>query len=238
MSNKPGQVPRPTLREALPVWVKIGLLSFGGPTGQLALLHRELVEKRRWISEARFLHALNFCMVLPGPEAQQMAIYTGWLLHGIRGGILAGLLFVLPGALLIYAISILYVLYGDLPLTSALFSGVQPAVVAIVASALLRIAGKALRSPWQIAMAVGAFCLLFFANVPFPWVVLGGGILGLIFSGRLFPSRNARRNRLCWKTRNCRVPRWENPFARQCSGSGFGCFPWPQFCSGLDPNRR
>ena len=122
----------PTFAEAVKVWAKIGLLSFGGPAGQIALMHRELVEERRWIGEQRFLHALNYCMLLPGPEAQQLAIYIGWLLHRTIGGLVAGILFVVPGALVMLILSSLYVLYGDIPLVEALFLGVKSAVLAIV----------------------------------------------------------------------------------------------------------
>lgn len=129
--------PHPTLREAFWVWVKIGLSSFGGPTGQIAVMHRELVERRRWISDRRFLHALNYCMILPGPEAQQLAIYTGWLLHRVWGGMIAGACFVLPGAVVMGAISLLYVTVGTLPAFAAIFYGLKPAVMAIVAAAVL-----------------------------------------------------------------------------------------------------
>ena len=146
MSNPTG--PRhPAFSEAILVWIKIGLLSFGGPTGQIGLMHRELVEKRRWVSDGRFLHALNYCMLLPGPEAQQLAIYIGWLLHRVRGGIVAGVLFVVPGALLMWLISIVYVSYGDVPLIAAVFYGLKPAVMAIVAAAVLRVGTKALKNP-------------------------------------------------------------------------------------------
>ncbi|RYE72339.1 MAG: chromate transporter, partial [Hyphomicrobiales bacterium] len=136
----------PTLAEATRVWLKIGLLSFGGPAGQIALMHKELVEERRWIGERRFLHALNYCMLLPGPEAQQLATYIGWLMHRTLGGLIAGLLFILPGALVMWGLSLLYVLYRQIPLVDALFFGVKAAVLAIVVEAGLRISKRALKN--------------------------------------------------------------------------------------------
>ncbi|TIL79927.1 MAG: chromate transporter, partial [Mesorhizobium sp.] len=136
----------PSFREGVKLWAKIGLLSFGGPAGQIALMHRELVEERRWIGEQRFLHALNYCMLLPGPEAQQLAIYIGWLLHRTIGGLVAGILFVAPGALVMLTLSILYALYGDAPLVEALFFGVKAAVLAIVIEAMIRIGRRALKN--------------------------------------------------------------------------------------------
>jgi chromate transporter len=167
-------------KEALAVWWRIGLLSFGGPAGQIALMHRILVEEKRWLDETRFLHALNYCMLLPGPEAQQLATYIGWLLHGVRGGLVAGLLFILPGACAILALSWLYVLLGDLALVEGLFFGMKAAVLAIVVQALLRIARRALRGPLQVALAVAGFVALFAFALPFPLVVLGAGVLGYL----------------------------------------------------------
>ncbi len=169
---------RPTFLQALVVWIKIGLLSFGGPAGQIALMHRELVEKRRWVSNGRFLHALNFCMLLPGPEAQQLAIYTGWLLHRVRGGVVAGLLFVIPGALLMALISVVYVLYGKLPLFEAIFYGLKPAVMAIVAAAVIRIGTKALRNRLLWVVAALSFSAIFFFDVPFPLIIFAAGLSG------------------------------------------------------------
>ena len=145
----------PTFDEALKFWLKLGFVSFGGPAGQIAIMHRELVEKRRWISERRFLHALNYCMVLPGPEAQQLATYVGWLLHGTRGGIVAGVLFVLPSLFILVALSWLYMRYGDVPVVNAILDGIKPAVVAIVLAAAWRIGSRSLRHPllWAIATA-------------------------------------------------------------------------------------
>jgi len=164
--------------EAVRVWGRIGLLSFGGPAGQIALMHRELVERRRWISETRFLHALNYCMLLPGPEAQQLAIYIGWLMHRTWGGVVAGVLFVLPGAFVILVLSMLYAHFHELPLVAALFFGLKAAVLAIVAEAVLRIGRRALKSAFLVAMAALAFVAIFAFDVPFPWIVVGAGAIG------------------------------------------------------------
>lgn len=182
----PQTPPHPAFLEAFRVWVKIGLLSFGGPAGQIALMHRELVERRRWISDKRFLHALNYCMLLPGPEAQQLAVYTGWLLHGKRGGIVAGALFVLPGALLMLGICFVYVHFGKIPWVDALFHGLKAAVMAIVAGAVLRIGRKILKNPVMWGISAVSFAAIFFAGVPFPAIVLGALAVGLIF-GKRFP---------------------------------------------------
>ncbi|WP_214473055.1 chromate efflux transporter [Mesorhizobium sp. dw_380] len=168
----------PTFTEATKVWAKIGLLSFGGPAGQIALMHKELVEERRWIGERRFLHALNYCMLLPGPEAQQLAIYIGWLLHRTIGGLVAGTLFVVPGALVMLILSSLYMLYGDIPLVAALFFGVKAAVLAIVVQAVIRIGRRALKNPIMVAIAVAAFIAIYALNVPFPIIILLAGLTG------------------------------------------------------------
>jgi chromate transporter len=168
----------PSFREALRVWVRIGLLSFGGPAGQIALLHREVVDERHWIGERRFLQALNFCTLLPGPEAQQLATYLGWLMHGVRGGLAAGLLFVLPGAAVMLALSIIYATLGDVPLIAALFFGLKCAVLVLVVEALLRIGRRALKGKVAWALAALAFAALFFLNLPFPVVVLAAGLVG------------------------------------------------------------
>src|SRR5437588_3831 len=150
----------PTFREALRYWLKLGFVSFGGPAGQIAIMHRELVERHRWISERRFLHALNYCMLLPGPEAQQLATYIGWLLHGTRGGIAAGALFVAPSLAILIALSWIYVLYGSVPAVAAVLYGVKPAVVAIVLAAAWRIGSRTLRHPILWAVAAAAFVAL------------------------------------------------------------------------------
>ena len=171
-------MPYPTLAEATRVWARIAALSFGGPAGQIAVMHRILVEEKRWLGDGRFLHALNFCMLLPGPEAQQLATYIGWLLHGPRGGLIAGALFVAPGALAIMALSVLYALYGDLGPVAALFFGLKAAVLAIVAQALLRIAGRALRSTAARALAVLSFLGIWLFALPFPVIVLAAALIG------------------------------------------------------------
>ena len=176
----------PTFAEAVKVWAKIGLLSFGGPAGQIALMHRELVEERRWIGEQRFLHALNYCMLLPGPEAQQLAIYIGWLLHRTIGGLVAGILFVVPGALVMLILSSLYVLYGDMPLVEALFLGVKAAVLAIVIEAVIRIGRRALKNQAMVLIAVAAFIAIYALNVPFPLIILLAGLTGWL-GDRLAP---------------------------------------------------
>jgi chromate transporter len=160
--------------------MKIGWLSFGGPAGQIALMHRELVERRRWISETRFLHALNYCMLLPGPEAQQLATYIGWLLHRTWGGIVAGGLFVLPGMLVMLVLSWLYVRYASLGPVAALFFGLKAAVLAVVLEAVLRIGRRALRNRFMVALAAAAFLAIYFFKVPFPWIVAGAALIGIV----------------------------------------------------------
>jgi chromate transporter len=177
---------KPTYWEAFRFWVKLGLISFGGPTGQIAIMHTELVERKRWISESRFLHAVNFCMLLPGPEAQQVATYIGWLLHRTWGGIAAGVLFVLPSALLLWALSFVYMQFGDLPAVAAIFYGLQPAVIAIIASAVLRIGGKALKNQLLWGVAVAAFVAIIFFNAPFVVIILSAGAIGFL-GGRFLP---------------------------------------------------
>ncbi len=167
-----------TMREAVRVWGAVGLNSFGGPAGQIAVMHRELVERRSWVSERRFLHALNYCMVLPGPEAQQLATYVGWLMHGVRGGVVAGALFIAPGFVVMMALAATYALYGQVPWVSALLSGLQAAVVVIVAEAVMRLSRRALTTPLLRLVAVAAFAALFAFSLPFPLVVIGAGLLG------------------------------------------------------------
>ncbi|MDR4305294.1 chromate efflux transporter [Chelatococcus sambhunathii] len=169
---------RPTLGAATRVWAKIGLLSFGGPAGQIALMHKELVEDRRWIGEERFLHALNYCMLLPGPEAQQLATYIGWLMHRTLGGLIAGLLFVVPGALVMLGLSMLYALHGEAPLIKAVFFGVKAAVLAVVVEALIRVGRRALRNRVMVWIAVAAFLGIFAAQLPFPLIILAAGLFG------------------------------------------------------------
>lgn len=164
--------------EAFPVWVRIALLSFGGPAAQIAVMHRVLIEEKKWISESRFLHALNYCMLLPGPEAQQLATYIGWLLHGTRGGLTAGILFVLPGFLSILALSILYAFHHNVPAVGAALFGLKAAVLALVAEAVMRIGKKALKNRTMLFLAATAFAGLFFFNIPFPILILSAGLIG------------------------------------------------------------
>ncbi len=176
-----------TLREAFGFWLKLGFVSFGGPAGQIALMHTELVERRRWISERRFLHALNYCMVLPGPEAQQLATYIGWLMHRSWGGVIAGGLFVLPSLLILIALSWVYMAFGQVPAVAGLLYGIKPAVTAIVVAAAWRIGTRALKNPalWSIALA--AFVAIFALQLPFPMIVLGAGLIG-VAGGRWRPT--------------------------------------------------
>ena len=178
----------PSLAEACRFWLKFGFISFGGPTAQIALLHGELVEKKKWISETRFFHALNFCMLLPGPEAHQLAIYIGWLLHKIRGGVIAGTLFVLPAAFFLWGLTWVYAAYGNIPWVAAIFFGIKPAVMAIVAEAVIRIGSRALKNAVMWTLAALAFVAIFFLKVPFPLVVLTAGITGLV-GGRLWKDK-------------------------------------------------
>jgi len=173
-----GGAQHPTFAEALRVWARIGVISFGGPAGQIALMHRTLVEEKRWIDEQRYLTALNFCMLLPGPEAMQLATYVGWRLHGLKGGLAAGLLFVVPGALVILALSVLYAAFGQLPLVEALFTGVKAAVLAIVIEALLRISKRALKGGADWLIAAAAFVGIFLLKVPFPLIVIAAALVG------------------------------------------------------------
>ena len=165
----------PSFVEAFRFWVKLGFISFGGPTGQIAIMHTELVERRKWIDEERFLHALNYCMILPGPEAQQLAIYIGWLLHGTLGGIVAGAFFVIPSVFILWALSWIYAAQGNVPWIAAIFFGLKPAVMAIVAHAVMRIGKKALKNEVMYALAAVAFVAIFFFKVAFPIIILSAG---------------------------------------------------------------
>jgi chromate transporter len=182
---------RPSFGEATSVWLRIGLLSFGGPAGQIALMHRMLVEERGWIDERRFLHALNFCMLLPGPEAMQLATYVGWLLHGVRGGIVAGALFVLPGVAVMLGLAVAYAAFGDAPIAAGILFGLKAAVLAIVAEALLRLSRRALASPLMVGVAVAAFLAIAFLRLPFPLIVAAAGLFGLI-AARVAPAALGR----------------------------------------------
>jgi chromate transporter len=178
--HKPPTIPAHgvSLREALRVWLRVAMLSFGGPAGQIAVMHRILVEEKRWISEARFLHALNYCMLLPGPEAQQLATYIGWLMHRTLGGILAGGLFVVPGIVSIMALSYVYAAFGSVPAVAALFFGLKAAVLAIVLEAVFRIGRRALKGPVTVTLAALAFIGIFFLDIPFPVIVFGAAFVG------------------------------------------------------------
>ncbi|MDH3446942.1 MAG: chromate efflux transporter [Gammaproteobacteria bacterium] len=168
----------PTLAQAFRVWLRIGLLSFGGPAAQIALMHREIVDLRHWLSEKQFLNALSFCMLLPGPEAMQLATYAGWRLHGIAGGLIAGLMFVLPGAIIIFALALVYAIYGDVPLVNALFLGIKAAVIIIVIEALLKVARRALHLAEHWVIAALAFIGIFFLALPFPLIIVAAALFG------------------------------------------------------------
>jgi chromate transporter len=164
-----------SLREAFWYWLRLGFISFGGPAGQIAIMHQELVERRRWISEHRFLHALNYCMMLPGPEAQQLATYIGWLMHGTWGGILAGSLFVLPSLFILIGLGWIYMAFGQVPAVAGVLYGIKPAVTAIVVFAAYRIGSRALKNAVLWSLAALAFVAIFVFDIPFPYIVLGGG---------------------------------------------------------------
>ena len=170
----------PTLRQSTATWCKIGLLSFGGPAAQIALMHREIVENKKWLSEDQFLNALNFCMLLPGPEAMQLATYSGWRTNGILGGLIAGLLFVLPGAFLITLLAVIYAFFGDIPLINSIFLGVKATVVVIVIQALLKVSKKALKTHYHTSIAVTAFISIFFFNLPYPFIIFVSAFFGYL----------------------------------------------------------
>ncbi|HJQ22466.1 MAG TPA: chromate efflux transporter [Blastocatellia bacterium] len=181
-----------TFWEAFRYWLKLGFINFGGPAGQIAMMHRDLVDRRRWISEARFLHALNFCMLLPGPEAQQLAIYIGWLMHRTAGGIVAGAFFVIPSIFVLLALSYVYAAYGNVPAVIALLAGFKPVVVAIVVEAIMKIGSRALKGWAHVAIAAAAFVAIYFLRVPFPLIVIGAGLIGLLGT-RVWPAIFAAR---------------------------------------------
>lgn len=185
--------PSPTFAEATKVWARIGCLSFGGPAGQIALMHREIVEERNWLTEQQYLSALNFCMLLPGPEAMQLATYAGWRMHGVKGGLMAGLLFVLPGAFVVLALSMLYAAFGNLPWIEAFFFGVKAAVLAIVIEALLRVARRALKGNVDWLIAGAAFLALYCFDVPFPLIIIAAGLVGFFRNNAANTSRSTTR---------------------------------------------
>jgi chromate transporter len=178
----------PSFGEAFRFWVKLGFISFGGPTGQIAIMQTELVERKRWISQSRFLHALNYCMLLPGPEATQLAIYVGWLLHKTAGGIVAGAFFVIPSIFVLWTLSFIYAAYGSVPWIAAIFYGLKPVVVAIVAAAVIRIGRKALKNEVLWAIAALAFVAIYFFGAPFPAIIIAAGVIGFI-GGKIWPAK-------------------------------------------------
>ena len=183
----PELAPSVSFIQAFCFWLKLGFISFGGPAGQISIMHQELVERRRWISEQRFLHALNYCMLLPGPEAQQLAIYIGWLLHRTWGGVIAGVLFVLPSLFILIGLSWLYIAFGDVPVVAGLFYGIKPAVTAIVLQAAHRIGSRALKNNWLWGIAGASFVAIFALQLPFPLIVIAAALIGY-FGGRFAPA--------------------------------------------------
>lgn len=180
-------VTKPSFKEAFYFWLKLGFISFGGPAGQIGIMHTFLVDQKKWISDRKFLHALNYCMLLPGPEAQQLAIYIGWLLHGTIGGVVAGTLFVLPSVFILLGLSTIYVVFGKIAWVAALFYGLKPAVVAIVILALIKIGKKSLLSLFHVLVAIASFIGIFFLDIPFPFIILGAILIGWL-AKRFYPS--------------------------------------------------
>ena len=180
-------ITKPSFKEAFYFWLKLGFISFGGPAGQIGIMHTFLVDQKKWISDRKFLHALNYCMLLPGPEAQQLAIYIGWLLHGTFGGVVAGTLFVLPSVFILFGLSAIYVVFGKITWVAALFYGLKPAVVAIVILALIKIGKKSLLSLFHVLVAIASFIGIFFLNIPFPYIILGAILIGWI-AKRFYPA--------------------------------------------------
>ncbi|MGI9349323.1 MAG: chromate efflux transporter [Amylibacter sp.] len=190
----------PTLRQSTATWCKIGLLSFGGPAAQIALMHREIVENKKWLSEDQFLNALNFCMLLPGPEAMQLATYSGWRINGTLGGLIAGLLFVLPGAFLITLLAVIYAFFGDIPLINSLFLGVKATVVVIVIQALLKVSKKALKTHYHTSIAVTAFISIFFFNLPYPFIIFVSAFFGYLMLPNKINVKQVQQSQLLTKT--------------------------------------
>lgn len=173
-------IAHPSFGVAFKFWVKLGLISFGGPAGQISIMHHELVDQKKWVSNERFLNALNYCMLLPGPEAQQLAVYIGWLLHRLPGGIVAGAFFVIPSIFILFALSYTYAAFGTIPWVASVFNGLKAAIIAIVVSAVIKIGKKALKNGIMVAIAALSFIAIFFLRIPFPMIVLGAGLLGLV----------------------------------------------------------
>jgi chromate transporter len=222
-----------SFRDAARFWIKLGFINFGGPTGQIAIMHDELVERKRWVSNARFLHALNYCMLLPGPEAQQLAIYVGWLLHKVRGGLVAGIAFVAPAFFLILGLSYAYVTYGDVAWVEAVFYGLSASVVGLVAAAVIRIGSKALRTPLMFAVAAAAFVSVFLLHVPFPLIVIAAGVLGLIGGRRRPPRRHtALPTTMTWRSpiSGPRVCTRSSAFVAVSGSSSSGCWSGSSRC--------
>lgn len=180
--NEPPETAAPSFKEALLFWLRLGWISFGGPVGQIAIMHQELVDRKKWISNDKFLHALNYCMLLPGPEAQQLATYIGWLLHKTKGGIVAGVLFVLPSVFILFGLSYIYISFGTLPWIAAIFVGLKAAVLAIVLCAVIKIGKKSLKNKLLISLAALSFLVTYFFHVPFPALILTVGVIGIVGS--------------------------------------------------------
>ncbi|MFH1795125.1 MAG: chromate efflux transporter [Pseudomonadota bacterium] len=208
MSVLSGTDPRPSFAEAVRVFARIGLLSFGGPAGQIALMHRILVDERKWLDEARFLHALNYCMLLPGPEAMQLATYAGWLLHGVKGGLMAGLLFVLPGALVLTLLSSLYLLLGDIGIVQGLLFGLKAAVLAVVLEALVKVSKRALKGRQMVAIAVLAFVAIAFLRLPFPLIIALAALAG---AGLHLAGHGNRQSSASATVAPADMPEWTRP---------------------------
>ncbi|SFK41218.1 chromate transporter [Mesorhizobium albiziae] len=203
----------PSFAETVRVFGKIGLLSFGGPAGQIALMHRVLVDEKRWLDEPRFLHALNYCMLLPGPEAMQLATYAGWLLHGVKGGLAAGLLFVLPGAAVITLLSAVYLLVGDVPLVQGLLFGLKAAVLAVVLEALIKVSKRALKNAFMVALAIAAFIAIAFLKLPFPLIIAAAAACGALLHFLGYGAKSGDGAAVAEPARD--MPEWTKPSARR-----------------------
>ena len=226
---------KPTFKEALRFWIKLGFISFGGPAGQIAIMHEFLVDKKKWISESKFLHALNYCMILPGPEAQQLAAYIGWLLHGTRGGLAAGILFVLPSMFILLGLSMIYVSFGNIPWIYAMFNGLKPAVIAIVVLALIKIGKKSLVGYFHYFIAIAAFIFIFFFNIPFPLIIVGAIAISAL-TRQFFPNifaasqnniaERATDEKAYYINKNTLIPRTGFKLLRLIRQIGLGILLW------------